>query len=346
MWNDGFLPFLLAMFLIFGTTKSSCSVLRWDDPHRDGAVASELAEPGSTEATKLAAAVPSWQPATISKRVEEIRVVFTVVDRNGRFVPDVNPDQIDVVDNGKVISSLSSFSRSSELPLRIGLLVDVSESMTSGFASEQRAAAEFLGRVVRSERDEAFLLPFATKVMGRFRYVQQSTVVRAMSSYRAGGQTALYDAICSASRDAVMNADENVPVRRVIVLLSDGDDTESMHAMQDAIGWAQRAEIALYPITVHVTVHKRRRDYPGDPVLREIASATGGEFFIASNYDQVTAVFARIENELRSQYVLTYLRSQAPRSNGFHTLQLRIRNRPELKVYYRRGYFAGEYEGN
>lgn len=274
----------------------------------------------------------------IRKNVEEVRVVFSVLDRQGRFVNDITPADVELTDDDRVINELSGFSRSTNLPLRLALLMDVSESMTREFGQEQRAAAEFLGNVLRLEYDQAFVLTFATWVDPKKPYMRgdNAHIETVKMHAQSGGQTALYDAICSACLDELMNLQENLPVRRVIVLLSDGEDTQSRHTLRDAVEWAQRAGVAVYG----VTVHNRRGEYPGDRVLKELASASGGRAFILKNYGQLPGVFSEIEDELRAQYVVTYRRSVAPPHSGFHALQVNLRNHPGLTVNCRRGYFA------
>ena len=274
----------------------------------------------------------------IRKNVEEVRVVFSVLDRQGRFVDDITPNDVELKDDERVIDELTGFSRTSNLPLRLALLVDVSESMTREFGQEQQAAGDFLGNVVRPECDQAFVLTFATRVDPRQPYMQggEGHVEKLKMHGQSGGQTALYDAICAACLDELMTVQENSPVRRVIVVLSDGEDTQSRHSLRDAVEWAQRAGVAVYAVTVHNT----RGESPGDRVLRELTSASGGRAFILKNYDQLPSVFDEIEGELRAQYVVTYRRSVAPPHSGFHPLQVNLRNHPGLKVNYRRGYFA------
>src|SRR5579884_4303399 len=234
----------------------------------------------------------------IRKNVEEIRVVFSVLDRQGRFVNDITPGDVELKDDDRTIDDLTGFSRSSNLPLRLALLVDVSESMTREFGQEQQAAGDFLRNVVRPEYDQAFVLTFATRVDPKQPYLHEAHVEKLKMHAQSGGQTALYDAICSACLDELMNVQENLPVRRVIVLLSDGEDTQSRHSLPDAVEWAQRAGVAVFA----VTVHNARGAFPGDRVLKDLAAASGGRAFILQTYDQLPSVFTEIEGELRAQF--------------------------------------------
>ena len=267
-----------------------------------------------------------------------MRVAFTVLDHKGHAVGGIGPQDLDVADDRSPVSELTSFVRASDLPLRLALLVDVSESVANGLSEEQRAALEFLQTVVRPGRDQVFLVAFATRLMLQTSYQGRTEGLRLVSTYRAGGQTALYDAICaSCSNDSIASVDDS-PARRAILLLSDGEDTQSYHTFKDAIACAQRAEISIYAITIHSWKSGRR----GDKVLDELASSTGGTSYILASHDQLSTVFAQIEEDLRSQYVLTYRRSLVSPHPGFHVLQLTVRNRDNPKLNYRRGYFAHE----
>ena len=297
-----------------------------------------LQSPGPPVIEKPLVASPQLaeSTATISKNVEEVRLVFTVLDRHGRTIPGLGRQDVLVRDAGSQIAEFTSFVASSDLPLRLGLLVDSSDSMRKGFAGEQLAAAEFLERVLRPGIDVGFVLGFSATGTRKTSDEGTPALVTLIRGFQPGGQTSLYDAICAACSDELISARETFPVRRVIVLLSDGEDTQSRHNLQDAIASAQRAEIAVYA----VSVHSSRYEFPGDRVLKELAAGTGGRAFILNNYRQLAPVFAQIEDELRSQYVLTYRRSQAPSRGGFHPVQVVIRKQPGLRVNCRRGYFA------
>ena len=275
---------------------------------------------------------------TISKNVEEVRLAFTALDRQGHALDGIGPQDLDLADDRTPVSELTSFVRTSDLPLRLALLVDVSESVAKGLSEEQQASLEFLQTVVRPGRDQVLLMAFASRVMLQTPYPGKGEGLKLVSTYRAGGQTALYDAICAASSNDVIPSLDDSPARRAIVLLSDGEDTESYHTFKDAISCAQRAEVSIYAITIHSSETGRR----GDKTLEELTSLTGGMAYILSRHDQLSSAFAQIEQDLRSQYVLTYRRSLAPPHSGFHSLQLTVRNAENAKLNYRRGYFAHE----
>jgi VWFA-related protein len=157
-------------------------------------------------------------------------------------------------------------------------------------------------------------------------------VATGLDQVQAGGQTALYDSVYAAAQ--ALSNQEVQPVRRVIILLSDGEDNWSRHNLQDAIAIAQDADLAIYPITAH----RRRLEYAGDRPLQQLAEATGGQAFVLSRFSEAATVFDKIAAELRAQYILSF-RPMATTS-GFHRVSISVRNRKSLIVRWRAGYFT------
>jgi VWFA-related protein len=156
----------------------------------------------------------------------------------------------------------------------------------------------------------------------------------AVSALAPGGQTALYDALRAAAQHDMMTADNAQPVRKVILLLSDGEDNDSINSLDDAIAAAQRNDVGIYAITVHAPyVHRQ-----GDGVLAALADATGGRAFVLPNLKRLDAVFSEIQNELRSEYLVSFHPAEREQC-GFHSLAIRTHD-PSLHVRARRGYFA------
>jgi VWFA-related protein len=251
------------------------------------------------------------------------------------LLTNFSPDELTVYDDAQAVPSFTTFAASSDLPLRVGLLVDRSDSVRKGFAAEQEAARQFLRKVLRPGTDSIFLLDFTHQldfheaVPGNLELIANQ-----VNSLAAGGQTALYDAVYAATRRPAMTASEPEPVRRSIILLSDGEDTCSLHGLEDAIQAAQRDDVSIYAITVHSS----REVVRGDEVLRALAEGTGGRAFVLNNLKEIGAVFGEIQAELRSEYAVAF-RLPAPERCGFHTLRIEAHN-PHLTVRARQGYFA------
>jgi Ca-activated chloride channel family protein len=273
---------------------------------------------------------------TIRKQVGEVHVSFTVEDRRKRLVMGVSRDEISLSTDGQAVQTLTSFGQNSDLPLRLALLVDCSDSMRKSFAKERRAAQDFAERLLRPDIDKLLLVDFA----GQSSITDLSDSPRLLrtkiKSLTAAGHTALYDAIYEVSTGPMMNGREVQPARRIMIVLSDGDDDDSRHGRAEAIEMAQRAGIVMYAISAHSS----RYIYQGDAILRRMAEATGGRAFVLSSFDQIDKVFAEIEAELRTQYSLTF-RPLAAEQCGFHHLEIRYRDK-KMRVRSRQGYYYCE----
>ncbi len=274
---------------------------------------------------------------TIRKRVDEVNVVFTVVDKRGRFVKDLKKDDFRVMDDSKPPASIVSFSSETNLPLRVGLLIDSSNSVRDRFRFEQEAAIEFLNSVVRPRFDQAFTIGFDTTAEVTQDFTDNAErLARGVRSLRPGGGTALYDAIYYASRDKLMKAEARGPVRRAIILLSDGDDNQSRVTREEAIEMAQRAEVIIYAISTNVSGVKER----GDKVMERLAEATGGRAFFPFKIQDVANAFSDIQDELRSQYALSYKPADFRSDGRYRSIEIVAANQKNMKVRARKGYYA------
>jgi Mg-chelatase subunit ChlD len=276
---------------------------------------------------------------TIRKRrfapqVNEVNVVFTVTDKHNHFVKDLKKDDFRVFDDKKPPLSVRGFSAETNLPLRVGLLIDASNSIRDRFRFEQQASIEFLNQIIRPNRDQAFVLGFDTtpEVTQDFTGDAEklSNGVRLL---RPGGGTALYDALYGACRDKLLKTQPGT--RRAIILLSDGEDNQSRVTRDDAIEEAQRAEVIVYAISTNVSGVKSR----GDKIMEAIASATGGRVFFPFKIEEVSDAFSQIQEELRSQYAISYRPADFLADGKYRTIDIEALNK-KYKVRSRRGYFA------
>jgi VWFA-related protein len=269
---------------------------------------------------------------TLRRQVEEVRLTFSVDQENGP-TKDLPADAFTIYDNDHVVSP-TTFTADSDLPLRIGLLVDRSDSVRKEFAAQQRAAEQFLRSVLRPTEDSIFLLDFTHQLNFRQPAAGDPVMFAAVSALAPGGQTALYDALRAAARHELMTQVEPQPVRRVIILLSDGEDNDSLYSLDDAISAAQMNDVSIYAITVHAA----HQYSGGDGVLATLAEATGGRAFVLPNLKRLDRVFSEIQDELRSEYLASF-HPAASNQCGYHSLSVRPRDRA-LRVRARHGYFA------
>ncbi|MFZ0797753.1 MAG: VWA domain-containing protein [Terriglobales bacterium] len=273
--------------------------------------------------------------ATIRHEVNEVRVVFTVTDRHGHYIKDLKSNDFTVIDDQKP-AELRSFRSETDLPLQVGLLVDASNSVRDRFKFEQDAAIEFLNSIIRPRYDKAFVVGFdATPEVTQDFTDSTENLSAGVRMLRAGGGTALYDALYFACRDKLMKQEQTGPVRRAIILLSDGEDNLSHVTREEAIEMAQRADAVVYTISTNISGMKGN----GDKVLERIADATGGRAFFPFQMREMSDAFVSIQEELRSQYAVAYKPANFIADGRYRTIQILAQNKG-LKVRTRKGYYA------
>jgi VWFA-related protein len=275
------------------------------------------------------------QPITV--RVNEVNVVFTVSDRHGRLITDLKKNDFKVLDDGRANANIRDFQRQTDLPLRVGLLVDASNSVRDRFKFEQESAIEFLSQTIRPKSDKAFVVGFdATPEVTQDFTADTEALSKGIRMLRPGGGTAMYDAIYFACRDKLAKEPRTGAMRYALIVLSDGDDNQSHVTREEAIEMAERAEVIIYTISTNITGSKGN----GDKVLKYISETTGGRAFFPFQITDVANAFGEIQEELRSQYALSYHPAGLNSDGRFHTIEILALNHKHLKVRARRGYYA------
>ncbi len=305
------------------------------EPPKDSALPTRPSQtPGDT--TKQDPKPGEGDDLTIIKRVEEVNVIFTVTDKRGRFIKDLKQQDFAILDDKRPAEAVRSFSAETNLPLRVGLLVDASNSVRSQFKFEQEAAIEFLNQIVRPKVDRALVVGFDSTVEIEQDFTNNTEALsKGIRMLRPGGGTALYDAIYRVCKERLMNTGDTETVRRAIILLSDGDDNQSRVTREEAIEMAQRAGVIIYTIGTSLSPDKGR----GDKVLERIAETTGGRSFFPFKIQDVANAFSDIQDELRSQYVLAYKPADFLADGRYRSIDIHTPNK-KLKVRARKGYFA------
>ncbi len=273
---------------------------------------------------------------TIVKTVNEVNVVFTVTDKHGHYVKDLKKNDFRVLDDNKPALQIRSFRNETDLPLQVGLLVDASNSVRDRFKFEQEAAIEFLNQIIRHNYDRAFVIGFDTTPEVTQDFTDNTELLsKGVRALRAGGGTAMFDALYFACRDKLLKAQHAGPVRKAIILLSDGEDNQSRVTREEAIEMAQRAEVIVYTISTNISGMKAQ----GDKVLERIADATGGRAFFPFQMRDVADAFSAIQDELRSQYQLAYIPEDFRPDGRFRSIQI-MADQKQFHVRARRGYYA------
>ncbi len=273
---------------------------------------------------------------TIVKPVNEVNLIFTVTDKHGRFVKDLKQNDFKILDDSRPPERINSFRAETDLPLRVGLLVDASNSVRDRFKFEQESAIEFLNQIIRPKSDRAFIIGFDTTAEVTQDFTDNTEKLsRGVRMLRPGGGTAMFDAVYFACRDKLMKADQGTGVRRAIILLSDGEDNQSRVTREEAIEMAQRAEVIVYTISTNVTGMSTR----GDKVLERIAESTGGRAFTPFKVQDVADAFSQIQQELRSQYALAYKPADFKADGRYREIAVAAEKKG-LHVRARKGYYA------
>jgi Ca-activated chloride channel homolog len=295
--------------------------------------ASRMALP---EASASTGTDPSDTILTIKKRVDEVNVLFIATDHHGKFVRNLNQGDFNILDDHQPPQSIVNFRRETDLPIELGLLVDTSGSVHGRFDFEQEAAVSFLQHTLRANFDKAFVMGFSSHSLVTQDFTDSVRLLETgVHSLRNGGGTALYDAIYRACREKLSKERGDHPVRRAIVVVSDGEDNQSEVTRASAIEMAQRAEVIVYAISTDDSGLILR----GDKALQQLADATGGRAFFPFKMKDIKNSFAAIEDELRSQYVVSYRPANFDADGRYRSIEITALKK-DLQVRARKGYYA------
>ena len=305
-----------------------------NQPKPDASAPQNAVAPSGTESDPVSSNEPT---ATFRRRVNEVNVVFTVTDKHGRYVNDLTKNDFSIIDDQKPALEVRSFHRETDLPLQVGLLVDASNSVRDRFKFEQEAAIEFLNQTIRPRYDQAFIVGFDVTPEVTQDFTDNTDLLSVgVRGLRPGGGTAMYDALYFACRDKLLKAPQTGPLRRAIILLSDGDDNQSHVTREEAVEMAQRADVSIYAISTNINGGGSH----GDKILERIADATGGRAFFPFQLREVSDAFSEIQNELRSQYALAYTPANLAPNGSYHSIEILAQNHKGLRVRSRHGYYA------
>jgi Ca-activated chloride channel homolog len=329
-------PKVLILFLAYALVGTS-TMQSQTTPSNPGQVPAP-ASGTAPSATPTASGIPGQDdsPYKFGVRTDLVNVIFTVTDKHGRFIKDLKQADIKILDNNLPPKQVMNFEAETDLPLRVGLLIDASNSIRDRFLFEQQAASEFLQQIIRPKGDRAFVLAFDEV----WDLTQDFTgdldkLTKGIQVIRPGGGTALWDAVFFACRDKLMKERDQGPVRKAIILVSDGDDNQSRVLRQEALDMAQRAEVIVYTISTNLSNIQDQ----GDKNLKMLADATGGRAFFPFKLQDLADAFHDIREELRSQYSVSYKPDQFVANGQFRPIQISM-NEKKFKVRAKKGYYV------
>jgi len=276
------------------------------------------------------------QPVTtLQVQVNEVNLIFTVTDKHGKFITGLKRENFGLLDDGRPPTAVLRFTQQTNLPLRVGIMLDTSSSIRQRFQFEQDSAIEFLLQILHLN-DRAFVEGFDIETDVAQDFTNNVDLLnQGIRKLRPGGGTALFDALYKTCKDQMLPLQETGAVRRALILVSDGDDNYSRVQESDAIKMCQRADTIVYTISTNISPSKDK----GDDVLRAISDATGGQAFYPVKLEDVAIGFRNIEEELRSQYHLVYRPAGLRMDGSFRTIYLQA-NDPRYKVRAQKGYFS------
>lgn len=274
--------------------------------------------------------------ARIVVDVTRVNLLFTVSDKKGRFVNDLTQNDFQILENKKP-QSIVQFTSESNLPLRLAILIDTSNSIRERFKFQQEAATDFINTVIRPREDKAAVVSFDMSAELVADLTDDTDkLAAAIRGLRPGGGTALYDAIFFACRDKLMQDQPMEKYRRAMVILSDGEDNQSRWTREQALEMAHKADVVIYAISTNRT----GIESDGDKVLKYFAQETGGLAFFPFKAQDMAQDFENIANELRHQYAVLF-RPEPFKADGlYHAVKVVVKNRKDLVVRARHGYYA------
>ena len=288
----------------------------------------------------------------ITVEVNVVNVLCSVRDGKSALVSTLGKDDFNITEEGKQ-QEIRYFARETDLPLTLGLLVDVSGSQKNLIETEKRTAEQFFAKVIRP-KDLAFLISFGSDA----ELLQDSTSSQALLRRGLDGLrlrtdvgstmpgpvptinqprgTVLFDAVYLAAREKLRGE----VGRKAIVLITDGVDVGSRLKLADAIEAAQKADTIIYSIYyVDPSAYGVGFGRPSNGDLRKMSEDTGGRLFEVSRRNSLESIFQQIQEEMRSQYALGYVSSNSARDGGFRRIEVKTQQKG-LKVQARRGYYA------
>jgi len=281
-------------------------------------------------------AAQSTDQSKFSADVTRVNLLFTVSDKKGRFVNDLLREDFEIVE-GKKAQTIVEFSAETNLPLRLAILIDTSNSIRDRFKFQQEAATDFINAVLRPGQDKAMVVSFdmsAELVTDLTDDVQKlSDAIRGL---RPGGGTAMYDAIFFACRDKLMQDQPLSKFRRAMVILSDGEDNQSRWTREQALEMAHKADVVIYAISTN----RSGVETDGDKILKYFALETGGLAFFPFKAQDMAQDFSNIASELRHQYSVLFRPEPFVADGLYHAVKVVVKNRKELVVRARHGYYA------
>jgi VWFA-related protein len=309
---------------------------------------------GEAQQPPQAAQPPGDDQTVIRVDVDLVNILFTVRTKKGQLVPDLEKNDFELYEDGKK-QEIQRFSKETDLPVTLGLLIDISASQGRLIDIERDAASAFFSSVIR-QKDEAFLISFGKSTDLLQDFTSSPRLLKAgLKDLRVDGGgpmvtpgtlpqmgkvkgTVLFDAVYLASTDKLRGE----VGRKAIVLITDGDDQGSFYSVKDAVEQAQKSDAIVYSFYyVDPYFYSRMGMYSGggEGDLKKMSSETGGHVFTVDKKHTLDDAFKDLQEELRNQYSIGYVPTNTSRDGSFRHIDIKV-TRPDLVVQARKGYYA------
>ena len=282
----------------------------------------------------------SFPGAIFRAKADEVALFFAATD-HGRSVTDLRASDIEVRDGSLPPDAILGFRNESQLPLRLGLVIDTSNSVTDRLSFEEAAAVEFMKKVVIDRNDFAFVVGVNNSVLMVQDFTpDQMLISHAVNQLAPGGGTALWDAVAFAA-DKLASRPETQPVARILVVISDGNDNSSRSTLKEAIASAQRGEVAVYTVGTRDALGEGQEDFVGDHALRTLSELTGGTAFTPGSIKHFNSSLANLQQVIRGRYLVSYKPASFKRDGRYRSIDIAAqKDGRKLKVFARKGYYA------
>ena len=316
-----------------GLTCSSCEVSNHPGP--------AMAEISPTSPSGSGGRSSNSRGWAIRSTVNEVAVLFSATNQ-GKSVIDLSPRDVTILDDGKPPAAMLSFHSESDLPLRLGLLIDTSGSITERFSFEQRAAVNFMDQVLTGKDDLAFVAGFSNSVVLAQDFTSDlQQLSRGANQLVPVGGTAIWDAVAFAA-DKLAERQEEHPVARILVVISDGDDNSSNTTLKQAIERAERDEVTVYTVsTRYAEAETRGNDLTGNRAMKVMAKLTGGVAFFPGSVGHLNRSLAELQQVIRSRYLISYRPALFNPDGRYRSIAIVAeKSGRRLKVNARKGYYS------
>jgi Ca-activated chloride channel homolog len=284
----------------------------------------------------IAGAQLPQQELPAKERRPTVTVPFFAVEGRGNQTSAATQMSVSVLDNKTAPQSIVAIQTARELPLRLGVLIDTSNSVRTSRMHQAavRATSELLKQVLKAPDDMAFFVSFAAtpKVTG---LMNRDAVPKFKVDLTPGSGTALFDAVYLACTER-MPADPTKPTRRVLVLLSDGSDNLSHVNHEQAIAAAQKAGAVIFA----VSTGENSSPNLDDSRLQQLADRTGGQAFVYLHRDDVPKVFSSIRGQIENMYAVTFVPADLGKTGQYHSIELKMTSDTKVKLRAPKGYYV------